>query len=118
MDSGHGPVCHSVQRAFSRNSPMTTTTDITATAIIAWSAPSPSSPAPAARRCAALELDRSARPSKLADRAADESLSMFENENQPSQKSLTQNFRHSLGLAYLPRCTQMRHQRLLQHAAG
>jgi len=76
---------------------MTTTTDITATAIIAWSAPSPSSPAPAARRCAALELDRSARPSKLADRAADESLSMFENENQPSQKSLTQNFRHSLG---------------------
>jgi len=75
---------------------MTTTTDITATAIIAWSAPSSSSPAPAARRCAALELDRSARPSKLADHAADESLSMFENENQPSQKSLTQNFRHSL----------------------
>jgi hypothetical protein len=42
---------------------------IAATRMIAWSAPSPSSPAPLARRYAALGLDRSARPSKLADRA-------------------------------------------------
>jgi hypothetical protein len=71
------------------------TMDIAVLSMIAWSAPSPSSPAPAARRCAALGLDRSARPSKLADRAADASLSMFENETQPSQKPDTQNFRHS-----------------------
>jgi hypothetical protein len=67
-------------------------TDIVARPMIAWSAPSPSSPAPAARRCAALGLDRSARPSKLADHAADAAVSMDRNENPPSQKSLTQNF--------------------------
>jgi hypothetical protein len=39
---------------------------IAAARIIARWAPSPSSPAPAARRCAALGLDRSARPSKQA----------------------------------------------------
>jgi hypothetical protein len=44
---------------------------IAAASIIAWAASSPSSPAPAARRCAALGLDRSMRPSKLVDRAAD-----------------------------------------------
>jgi hypothetical protein len=95
---------------------MTTTTDITTTAIIAWSAPSPSSPAPAARRCAALELDRSPRPSKLADRAADESLSMFENENQPSQKSLTQNFRHSLKASGLRQPPNPRVNKILRYA--
>src|SRR5205809_8080464 len=42
-----------------------------ATPMIAWPAPSPSSPAPSARRYAALGLDRSVRPSKLADRVAD-----------------------------------------------
>jgi len=66
--------------------------DITALSMVAWPAPSPSSPAPAARRCAALGLDRSARPSKLVDRAADAAVSMDRNENPPSQKSLTQNF--------------------------
>src|SRR6266536_3589163 len=40
------------------------TTHIAATRMIARSAPSPSSPAPSARRYAALGLDRSARPSK------------------------------------------------------
>jgi hypothetical protein len=45
--------------------------NIMARTIVAWSAPSPSSPAPAARRYAALGLDRSMRPSKLVDRAAD-----------------------------------------------
>src|SRR5437660_9145911 len=38
--------------------------------MIARSAPSPSSPAPSARRCAALGPDCSARPSKRGDRAA------------------------------------------------
>jgi hypothetical protein len=45
---------------------------IAATGMIARSAPSPSSPAPSARRYAALGLDRSARPSKWGDRAANE----------------------------------------------
>jgi hypothetical protein len=71
---------------------MIRTTDITAPSMIAWSAPSPSSPAPSARRYTALGLDCSARPSKVADRAADASFSMYESENLPSQKSLTQNF--------------------------
>ena len=71
---------------------MTKTTDIAAEIIIAWSALSPSSPAPAARRCAASGLDRSARPSKIAHHADDASLSMFQTANPPSQKSLTQNF--------------------------
>jgi len=38
------------------------------------SAPSPSSPAPSARRYAALGLDRSARPRKRVDRAANAQL--------------------------------------------
>ncbi len=42
------------------------TMHIAATGMIARSAPSPSSPAPSARRYAALGLDRSARPSKRA----------------------------------------------------
>jgi hypothetical protein len=48
-----------------------TTIGIAVAPMIAWHASSPSSPAPAARRCAALGLDRSMRPSKLVDRAAD-----------------------------------------------
>jgi len=62
---------------------------ITTVPMIARSAPSPSSPAPSARRYAALGLDRSARPSKGAVRA-NASLFMHANTNQPSQKSLTQ----------------------------
>jgi hypothetical protein len=63
---------------------------IAAAPIVAWPAPSPSSPAPAARRCAASGLDRSVRPSKLVVRAAAAGTSMYS--NPPSQKSLTQNF--------------------------
>jgi hypothetical protein len=55
---------------------MSATADITAAVMIAWSAPSPSSPAPAARRYAALGLDRSVRPSKVGCHANDGSLSM------------------------------------------
>jgi hypothetical protein len=44
---------------------------IAARSIVAWRAPSPSSPAPAARRFAASGLDRSVRPSKPTARAAD-----------------------------------------------
>ena len=44
---------------------MTTTADIAVSGIIAWRAPSPSSPAPT-RRYAASGLDRSVRPSKVA----------------------------------------------------
>jgi hypothetical protein len=65
--------------------------DITAPFMIAWHAPSPSSPASSTRRCAALGLDRSVRPSKVADHAVDALLLMFKNANPPSQKSLTQN---------------------------
>jgi hypothetical protein len=65
--------------------------NITATSIIARSAPSPSSPAPSARRYAAVGLDRSVRPSKIADVPMMPSFSMYANPNPPSQKSLTQN---------------------------
>ena len=69
--------------------------DITATSMIAWSAPSPSSPRWRAR-CAALGLDRSARPSKVwLTVAVDASVSMSANAIPHSQKSLTQNFGHS-----------------------
>ena len=44
-------------------------TGIMARPIIAWAAAAPSSPAPSARRYAALGLDRSLQPSKLADHA-------------------------------------------------
>ena len=68
-------------------------TDIMARSIMAWRAASPSSPAPAARRYAALGLDRLLQPSKLADHASDASISMdTTNLNPPSQKSRTQNF--------------------------
>jgi hypothetical protein len=91
MDDCHGSVRHPVWRALSGDHAMIRT-DIRATPMIAWSTPSPSSPAPAAPRRAASGLDRSVRPSKMAVRAADVSISMDENENQPSQKSHTQNF--------------------------
>jgi hypothetical protein len=72
---------------------MITPTCITARPIIAWAAASPSSPAPSARRYAALGLDRSLQPSKLAHHASDASISMdtTTNLNPPSQKSHTQN---------------------------
>ena len=66
--------------------------DITAMAMMAWFALSPSSPAPAARRYAALGLDRSVRPSKVADGAVNASVSMCGDKNRASQKSLTQSF--------------------------
>jgi len=69
MDGRDEPVRHRVWRAFSRND--TKTNRITATEMIAWSASSPSSPAPAARRSAASGLDCSARPSKRVCHAAD-----------------------------------------------
>jgi hypothetical protein len=72
------------------------TPDITATSMIAWSPPWLISPRACRRaRCGALELDGSARPSKVADRAVDASFSMYANANPPSQKSLTQKFGHS-----------------------
>ena len=49
-------------------------TDITAPTIIAWTEPSPSSPAPAARRCAASGLDRSVRPGRVVGHAVDANL--------------------------------------------
>src|SRR6266571_7983719 len=53
------------------------TTHIAATRMIARSAPSRSSPAPSARRYAALGLDRSARPSKRGNHAANAYLTML-----------------------------------------
>ena len=47
--------------------------------MIAWSAPSPSNPASSTRRYAALGLDRSVRPSKAADRAANAQFSIHGN---------------------------------------
>src|SRR6516225_4442946 len=58
----------------SRNGALMIATDITAPTMIAWTEPSPSSPAPAARRCAASGLDRSLRPSKVVGHAVDASL--------------------------------------------
>jgi hypothetical protein len=49
-------------------------TDITAPTMIAWTEPSPSSPAPAARRCAASGLDRSVRPGRVVGHAVDANL--------------------------------------------
>ena len=70
---------------------MITATGIIASPIMAWSAASPSSPAPSARRYAALGLDRWLQPSKLADHAFDASISMdTTNLNPPSRKPLTQ----------------------------
>jgi len=64
---------------------------IMARPIIAWPAASTSSPAPSACCYAALGLDRSLQPSKLADHASDAALSMDTmNLNPPSRKSLTQ----------------------------
>jgi hypothetical protein len=65
---------------------------IAARPIMAWRAASPSSPAPSARRYAALGLDRSLQPSKLSDHAFDASISMDTTTslNPPSQKSHTQ----------------------------
>src|SRR6478672_9124689 len=57
------------------------TNGIPATSIIAWSAPSPSSPSSSTRRCAALWLDHSVR-SKVADRGVDASVP-----NAPKRKS-------------------------------
>ena len=53
------PVVPMVRASVCRNNAMTSR--ITATPMIAWLVPSPSSPAPAARRCAAKGFDRSAR---------------------------------------------------------
>lgn len=61
------------------------TTDITAQTMIAWSEPSPSSPAPWARRCAASELDRSVRPSSIGRHAVDAFPLM--SQNSPSQRA-------------------------------
>ena len=55
------------------------TIDITAPTMIAWSEPSPSSPAPAARRCAASGLDRSVRPSKVVGHAVDATSQYLKN---------------------------------------
>jgi hypothetical protein len=55
------------------------TIDITATTMIAWSEPSPSSPAPAARRYAASGLDRSVRPSKVVGHAVDATSQYLKN---------------------------------------
>ena len=87
------------------------TIDITAPIMIARSEPSPSSPAPAARRCAASGLDRSVRPSKVVGHAVDATIQCRKHQLQPSQKSLTQNFRHSrvafyVMLVYMPTFSQ------------
>jgi len=73
---------------------MTMATGIMARPIMAWPAALPSSPAPSARRYAALGLDRSLQPSKLADHAFDAPVPTHddENVNPPSQKPLTQKF--------------------------
>jgi hypothetical protein len=54
--------------------------------MIAWSAPSPSSPAPSARRYAALGLDRSVRPSKVRRHVNNGSLSHAPHESFASKQ--------------------------------
>src|SRR5262249_62383796 len=74
MDCRDGAVRHPLRRAVSRNGALMIATDITAPTMIAWTEPSPSSPAPAARRCAASGLDRSVRPGRVVGHAVDASL--------------------------------------------
>ena len=69
---------------------------IAAAAIVAWRAPSPSSPAPrGARRGAASGLDCSVRPSTVAAMPLTPHSRCNQNRNSPSQKLLTQKFGHS-----------------------
>src|SRR5579872_5846828 len=95
MDCSNGTVRHPFRRAVSRNDARMITPDITAPTMIAWTEPSPSSPAPAARRCAASGLDRSVRPSRIVGHAFDAVTQCRNYQLPPSQKSLTQNFGHS-----------------------
>src|SRR5262245_60428064 len=74
MDCRDGAVRHPLRRAVSRNGALMIATDITAPTMIAWTEPSPSSPAPAARRCAASGLDRSVRPGRIVGHAVDAGL--------------------------------------------
>ncbi len=67
------------------------TTGTAAAPLIAWPTPSPSCPAPSARRCAASGLNRSMLPSTPADHPTDASFSICRNENPTSQKFLEQN---------------------------
>src|SRR6516225_10635660 len=87
MDHRHEPVRDTVRPAFSRIDAMIPNPNnpgpgceiagIAAAAIVAWRAPSPSSPAPrGARRGAASGLDCSVRPSTVAAMPADAPLSM------------------------------------------
>src|SRR5262249_8673292 len=93
VDNCYGPVCHPVRRAISGNGAMTMATGIMARPIVAWLASLASSPAPSARRYAALGLDRSLQPTKLADHAFDAPVRTHDDEtvHPRSQKSLTQN---------------------------
>src|ERR1700747_830757 len=74
MDCRDGAVRHPLRRAVSRNAALMIAPDITAPTMIAWPEPSPSSPAPAARRCAASGLDRSVRPGRVVGHAVDANL--------------------------------------------
>ena len=63
-------------------------TDITAVPIIAWPAPSPSSPEPRSGAPRGAGLDGSARPSTVAGHAVDASVSMYQNGNLPLHRNL------------------------------
>src|SRR5215831_7438220 len=80
MDCRDGAVRHPLRRAVSWNGALMITTDITAPTMIAWTEPSPSSPAPAARRCAASGLDSSVRPSRVVGHAVDASLQFLKHQ--------------------------------------
>src|SRR5262245_25833193 len=82
MDLCNGPVCHSVRRALPRNGTMTTnrhrgTNDDSLARTLAVKTRAYGAP------YRASGLDRSVRPSKLADRAADAKFSMDRNPDQP-----------------------------------
>src|SRR6516225_9145525 len=106
MDHRHEPVRDTVRPAFSRIDAMIPNPNnpgpgceiagIAAAAIVAWRAPSPSSPAPrGARRGAASGLDCSVRPSTVAAMPLTPHSRCNQNRNSPSQKLLTQKFGHS-----------------------
>ena len=69
MDCRDGAVRHPLRRAVSRNGALMIANDITAPTMIAWTEPSPSSPAPAARRCAAARRDLAGASEPLEGRA-------------------------------------------------
>src|SRR6201993_4903704 len=109
MDCRDGAGRQPLPRAGSRDGALMIATDITAPTIIAWTEPSPSSPAPAARRCAASGLDRSVRPGRVVGHAVDANLQCLKH-----QTHLHRNLLHKT--SDIPWCPMRNQPHLRSHA--